>query len=198
MLVTINQTPKESHHISTIKYVTRYDEKPSDNSFFTPQTTFFIMFSFLVQRISLDITFLYFPTKAGHFYQLMRDLRPFLKDENLLFAEDEKGNTVGFLFWHPDFNQMLNGGKHYSTLGIAAAYLLRSKKIENAKLNAMGTLSPRVTSELLNELSRVMGDRYKTLETNFVWDNNLPSTHVNRRFFGEPHRKYEVYFYEVD
>jgi len=62
----------------------------------------------------------------------------------------------------------------------------------------MGTLSPRVTSELLNELSRVMGDRYKTLETNFVWDNNLPSTHVNRRFFGEPHRKYEVYFYEVD
>ncbi len=143
-------------------------------------------------------TFLYFPTKAGHFYQLMRDLRPFLKDENLLFAEDERGNTVGFLFWHPDYNQMLKGGKHYSTLGIAAAYLLKSKKIENAKLNAMGTLSPRVTSELLNELSRVMGDRYKTLETNFVWDNNLPSTHVNRRFFGEPHRKYEVYFYEVD
>ena len=143
-------------------------------------------------------TFLYFPTEKAHFYQLMRDLRPFLMDENLLFAEDKAGNTVGFLFWHPDFNQMLKGGKHYSTLGIALAYIFKSRKIKNAKLNAIGAFSPRVTSELLNELSRVMGNRFETLETNFVWDNNLPSTLVNKRFFGEPHRKYEVYFDEID
>ena len=143
-------------------------------------------------------TFLYFPTEKGHFYQLMRDLRPFLKDENLLFAEDKDGKTVGFLFWHPDFNRMLKGGKHYSTLGIALAYIFKSHKIKNAKLNAIGALSPRVTCELLNELSKVLGSRFKTLETNFVWDNNLPSTFINRRFFGEPHRRYEVYFDEID
>ena len=143
-------------------------------------------------------TFLYFPTKEGHFYQLMRDLRPFLKSENLLFAENREGDTIGFLFWHPDFNQMLKGGRGYSDVGLALAYLFKGRKINTAKLNAMGALSSRATVALLNELNAVLGDRFEYVETNFVWDNNVPSTLINKRFFGKPHRRYEVYIDEVD
>ncbi len=142
-------------------------------------------------------TYLYYPTEKNHFYQLMRDLKPFLSGENLLFAEDAKGRTIGFLFWHPDFNQMLQGGRNYSTAGIALAWLFRRKEINTAKLNAIGSLSVRATAALIEEFERLLSDRYTYVETNFVWDNNLPSTHINRRFFAEPHRKYEVYFTDV-
>ena len=75
--------------------------------------------------------------------------------------------------------------------------LLTRKKINTVKLNAIGSLSVRATAALIVEFERLLGDRYTYVETNFVWDNNLPSTHINRRFFAEPHRKYEVYFTDV-
>lgn len=139
-------------------------------------------------------TYLYYRTEKGHFYQLMRDLKPFLSGENLLFAENAEGEAIGFLFWHPDFNQMLKGGRNYSTAGIALAWLFNRKNIDTVKLNAIGTLSVGATAALVTEFERLLGVRYTYVETNFVWDNNLPSTRINRRFFSEPHRKYEVYF----
>ena len=142
-------------------------------------------------------TFLYFPTEKGHFYELMRDLAPFLKGENLLFAENARGETVGFLFWHPDFNRMMKGGRNYSTLGIALSWLFNGKKIDTAKLNAAGSLNVGATNRLINEFEKILGDKYKYVETNFVWDNNIPSSLINRRFFGEPHRKYKVFFTNV-
>lgn len=143
-------------------------------------------------------TFLYFPTEKGHFYDLMKDLLPFLTGENLLFAVDEQGNDVGFLFWHPDFNQMLNAGEKTSALKILFGYLFRRKNIETVKINAMGSLNPRATLLLLATFNRITGEKYKYVETNFVWDNNLPSTTLNGRFFDAPHRKYEVYFLHAD
>lgn len=139
-------------------------------------------------------THLYYPTREGHFYHLMKDLRPFLRDEHLLFAQNRAGEDVGFLFWHPDFNEMLSGGREHSLLSIGAAWLLKGSRITTAKLNAIGALSPAVTVALLQEFDRLTGERYPWLETNFVWDNNLPSTRLNRHLLGEPHRKYEVYW----
>jgi len=142
-------------------------------------------------------TFLYFPTEKNHFYELMRDLKPFLRGENLLFAEDADGNPIGFLFWHPDFNQMLVGGRNYSTVGVALSWIFKRRNVDTAKLNAVGSLSVRATVKLIIEFEKVLGDKYKYVETNFVWDNNLPSSLINHRFFGEPHRKYKVYFTNV-
>jgi hypothetical protein len=142
-------------------------------------------------------TFLYFPTEKGHFFQLMRDLKPFLKGENLLFAMNDAGEEIGFLFWHPDFNQMLQGGRNYSTLGIALAWLLKGKKIDTVKINAIGSLSVRATADLISEVKRLTRDKYRYAETNFVWDNNAYSKRLNERFFGKPHRKYAVYFIDV-
>ena len=143
-------------------------------------------------------TFLYFPTERGHFYHLMKDLQPFLKNENFLFAIDENGRDVGFVFWHPDFNQMLRAGEKTSVLKILKGYLFDRKKINTFKLNAVGSQTPQATLLLLSTLNEMTGAQYRYVETNFVWDNNLPSTAINRRFFGEPHRKYEVYFLDAE
>lgn len=139
-------------------------------------------------------THLYYPTQEGHFYHLMKDLRPFLRDEHLLFAKNRADEDIGFLFWHPDFNEMLSGGREHSLLSIGAAWLLKRNQITTAKLNAIGSRSPAATVALLQEFVLLTGDRYSWLETNFVWDNNLPSTRLNHHLLGEPHRKYEVYW----
>ncbi len=139
-------------------------------------------------------TNLYFPTDEGHFFELTRDLKPFLKSENLLFAENQKGETIGFLFSHPDFNQMLKGGRDYSLLGIGIAFIFNKNKIDTMKINAIGTLNVRATAALLNAFNEIFSKKYQYLETNFIWDNNNKSAAIARKFLGSPHRKYEVYY----
>ena len=138
-------------------------------------------------------TYLYFPTERLHFYQLMKDLLPFLRPEHLLFAENAAHDPLGFLFWHPDFNQMLTGGKEYGMTGIAAAWLRRRRRIDTVKINAIGTLSQHATYALIRAFYNCIQNRYRFVETNFVWDCNRPSTLLNRRLFGEHDRTYEVY-----
>ncbi len=43
-------------------------------------------------------------------YELFHPFRFLLKEENLLFAEED-GRAVGFLLWYPDFNQLVGPGE---------------------------------------------------------------------------------------
>lgn len=141
-------------------------------------------------------TDLYFPTDKLHFYQLTSALRPFLKAENLLFAEDMHGTPLGFLFFHPDFNQMLEGGREYSLLGIAASLLFKKKRVDTVKINAIGSLSPRATNALLQTFAQLNEGKYTLIETTFIWDNNIKSSKIAKRILGEAHRKYEVFYFD--
>ena len=139
-------------------------------------------------------THLYFPTKPLHFYQLLKDLKPFLRPENLLFAEDGQGRDVGFLFWHPDFNCLLDAGREYSIAAIAARRLLYAKRMDTVKVNALGTLSNAATFALIDAFRRYVEGKYTFVETNFIWDNNIRSSLLMKKILGAPHRKYEVYY----
>ena len=141
-------------------------------------------------------THLYYPTEPLHFYQLLKALKPFLKPENLLFAEDKGGNDVGFLFWHPDFNQMLRGGKDHSMAGIAFNWLFKRKKIDTVIVNALGSLSNAATFSLVDAFRRLVDEKYSFVETSFVWDNNVRSSLLMKKLFGKYDRKYEVYCLE--
>ncbi len=139
-------------------------------------------------------TNLYFQTDEGHFYELTRDLKPFLSEDDLLFALDGRGKAIGFLFSHPDFNQMLSGGKNYSLPEIGLAFLLNKKHIDTVKLNALGSLDVRATLSLLTEFAKLRRERFKYVETNFIWDCNQRSSAVAHKLIGGAHRKYEVYY----
>lgn len=139
-------------------------------------------------------THLYSPTRPRHFYELLRALKPFLRPHNLLFAEDAQGRAVGFLLWHPDFNQMLKGGKNYTICGIALRWLLHRGDIDTAKVNALGSLSYAATYALIDAFRRLVRGKYDYVETSFVWDNNVRSSLLMKRLFSRGVKKYEVYY----
>ena len=143
---------------------------------------------------TIGTTFLYSQTEKRHFYELMKDMIFFLKPENILFAED-KGQIVGFVFWHPDYNEILKKGKQNSLLEIAVRYLLFGKNIKKAKLNSVGVKKEYqglTTVQLLSEVGKYMS-KYNTIETNFVWCNNKKSMAVNQVLLQNVERRFAVY-----
>lgn len=146
-------------------------------------------------------TFLYSKTDKYHFEELMFSMTFFLKNENILFAED-KGKVVGFIFWHPDYNEILRKGKQNSLPAIAVRYIFNKHKIKKVKLNAIGVkenYQGNVTLMLLKETSKYI-EKYQTIETNFVWENNKKSMLINKRLLKNVERRFKVveYIYDRD
>lgn len=143
---------------------------------------------------TIGTTFLYSQTDKRHFYELMKDMTFFLKPENILFAED-KGQVVGFVFWHPDYNEILKKGKQNSLLEIAVRYMLFGKNIKKVKLNSAGVKKEYqgiTTVKLLSEFGKY-ASQYDTVETNFVWCNNRKSMSVNQALLQNVERRFAVY-----
>ena len=143
-------------------------------------------------------TFLYSKADEYHFEDLIRDMLFFLKPENILFAFD-KDEIVGFIFWHPDYNEILAKGRHNSLLEIAFRYIFMRNKITKVKLNSIGVKQKwrgNVTLMLLAEASKYM-HQYRVVETNFVWENNKRSMAINKHLIQEVSRRFKVVEYRV-
>lgn len=145
---------------------------------------------------TLGTTADYAPTLPGHFADLMRDLLPFLRPENLLFAVAD-GREVGFVFWHPDFNEVLPTGRALSIPTIAWRLLTRRRRIRTVVGNAIGKLpdAPKgTTAALMARLADELDGRYDTYETCFVWDGNGRSREMLGRYLGGlPARSFAVW-----
>jgi hypothetical protein len=144
---------------------------------------------------TLGRTDLYAPTKPGHFAELMGDLRPFLRSENLLFAMAD-GREVGFVFWHPDYNEVLPTGQSLSIARIAWRYVTRRSRIRTVVVNAIGVLPDAptgTTAALLTQLAGLVEGRYDAFETCFVWNGNAASRGINRYIDATPLRRYAVW-----
>lgn len=147
---------------------------------------------------TIGTTFLYAPTQDKHFEELIGEMKFFLRKENLLFAFDGD-EMVGFLFWHPDYNEILKKGKQNSLLSIALRYTFCKKKIQTIKLNSIGVKKKyqgRATILLLNEMVKYL-QPYTYAETNFVWENNQKSMTLNQRIGEKIERTFAVYEYEI-
>lgn len=148
--------------------------------------------------LTIGRTHLYTKTSAGHFYELLKDLKILLTEKNLLFLMHE-GKEVGFVFWHPDFNCAVKSGCPLTKTAFAFSCIFNKKKIDTVKLNAIGVLkgyTGRGTIALLRALEERTRS-YDYIETNFVWDNNVESTLINRRLLGKACRKFSVYEEEL-
>jgi len=146
-------------------------------------------------------TYLYFERDPYDMYRLMKPIRPLLEAENLVFA-CRNGKEIGFLFWHPDFNEVIPGGRRNSALATGVRCLLGKGRIRNAKLNAAG-VDPRyqgssVVAGLLGKLVSSCAGRYESLETNFVWDSNRKSRYLHQHFPHEEVRHYKTFELDVD
>lgn len=149
----------------------------------------------------LRSTYLYFERDPECLYELLLPLRSFLKPEHLIFAyhEDE---PVGFIFWHPDYNEIMPGGRAVPIWEMGLRYLIFAGRITTMKINAIGVLpayqQTSATAGLIAETYRYAHARYRRGETNFVWDNNQPSTLLNRRIMHLEYRHYCVFEIAMD
>lgn len=144
----------------------------------------------------LKDTYLYFEREPYALYELLRPLRPLLRSHHLVFACRD-GREVGFCFWHPDFNEVVPGGRRNLLVAFGMRCLLGARRIRTAKLNAVG-IDPAyrgssVAVGLLRELVASCEGRYDCVETNFVWDSNRSSTLLNQHFPHEEARHYRVF-----
>lgn len=107
--------------------------------------------------------------------------------------------AVGFLFWHPDYNEILKKGKQNSLISIACRYSLFKKKITTFKINSIG-VKPEyrgfLTCNLLYEMSKYVRD-YIYAETNFVWRSNFDSMSLNEYAIKKIERNFAVYEYRI-
>ncbi len=147
---------------------------------------------------TIGTTYLYTPTAEGHFYGLLKDLKLLLTEKNLLFLMHD-GKEVGFVLWHPDFNCAVKSGRPLTKTAFVLNCIFNKRKIDTVKLNAIGVLKDykgRGTLALLRALEERTRS-YEYIETNFVWDNNVESTLINKRLLGQSCRKFSVYEKEI-
>ena len=102
---------------------------------------------------------------------------------------------VGFVFWHPDFNCAVRASRPLSKAAFALGCVLNKRKIDTVKLNAIGVMKGyrgKGTIALLRALDE-RTKNYKFIETNFVWDNNVESTLINKRLHGGKCRSFSIF-----
>jgi hypothetical protein len=138
----------------------------------------------------------YFDRDPVALYQLIGGMRPMLRPENLIFAM-HRGREIGFMFWHPNYNELMPGGRRNSLLSLFLRYILFGKRIKGLKLNAIGILPQyRRTGVLIGLVHRThlaAAGRFETGETNFVWDDNKDSRLINSRMTDTELRHYRAY-----
>ncbi len=135
-------------------------------------------------------------------WELFHPFRFLLKEENLIFAEED-GKPVGFLLWYPDFNELVRGDE---PLGLkhVLRYHLRNP-IETVRLTEIA-VHPEcrnrgvVPGMMMQMIRSVRAGGYKFTEGGFIFEENQDSMGMTLRYlakaFGdelEPARRYCVF-----
>ncbi len=153
------------------------------------------IFNTLCNRCFCDTPF-YFDRSGKSMFELVNEMKFFLRDNNLVFIL-KGGKEIGFMFWHPDFNEVFPKGAKTNMFSLALRFLLHKKKIESFKLNAIGLIPEHQKSialtGLLYKTYTYVPKTFKYFETNFVWDANIKSQKINKHMGGTPYRRYSVF-----
>lgn len=141
----------------------------------------------------------FFPKSPAEWYDVFKTLRPILKNENIIYVLKDK-REVGYLFWHPNYNQLINKNKN-SALNLVIKLILHKKRLSEIKINALGVLPQHFASGavigLFNELTRRTITRFSGGETGFISDANTRSKIITQRYCGKPFRQYALYELEL-
>lgn len=153
------------------------------------------LFGDLCNRCLADTPW-YFEKSPHSLVQILSEIKILLRPEHLIFAMHQ-GKEVGFLFWHPDFNEVLPRGKRTSLWGMGIRAFLFQKIIRNCKLNAIGLLPPyrhqSILAGLLYQCVKHASPHYFMAETNFVWESNAASYQLNTQRMLHTLRHYSAF-----
>ena len=128
-------------------------------------------------------------------YELFKSFGPFLSEDNFLIAESD-GRPIGFLLWYPDFHELVAPGKPIGLLTLLK-YKLFKKPISRCKIAEIGVLpeyhGTGVIGGLINMCYRVAHKKHKIIETGWIFDTNLKSKGIARRWIDHPYKTYKSF-----
>jgi hypothetical protein len=137
----------------------------------------------------------YFKRSCKEDYELFKDLKLFMKEESLIFAEKD-GQPIGFMLWYPDFNELISDGK---SIGISTFIKnkLFSDKIKKFKILEIGVLpafhSTGAILGLFNECFKRTKGRYSLYESSWILDSNFKSKNFGVKWANKEYKHYKVY-----
>lgn len=137
----------------------------------------------------------YFERTNGEDYELFKELKYFIKEENIIFVERE-GTPIGYMLWYPDFNELIGSGE---TIGIRT-YIknkLYSKKIKRFKIVEIAILPEFQKSGailgLFNECLKKTKNRYTAYETSWILEKNFKSKNFGVKYAENEYKHYVAY-----
>jgi hypothetical protein len=128
---------------------------------------------------------------------IARDLKPIIQPKGVLFAEDTKGNTIGFAIALPNANvllKVLNGRLlPFGWLKL----LIGLPKLTNYRLFALGVVPEYHGKGIDSLIYRALCDSLYTkdiwMEINYVLEDNNPMNNAIRKLNAKPLRRYRIY-----
>lgn len=133
-------------------------------------------------------------------YELFSSMFPLLRSENMIFAV-HNGMTVGFLFWYPDYNELVpcRTGAGISTF---LQYKLLGQTPATLKVVEIGVLpeykKTGLIIDLFGELYRIRARNYPTITraaSSWILCENTDSIDMSRHIF--PHHDKDFLAYET-
>jgi len=137
----------------------------------------------------------YFPRTAAEDQSLFKDLKFFMEEGSLIFAEKE-GTPIGFLLWYPDWGELMVRGETLSPL----TYLkkrLHKKRVKTFKLVEWAVLpeyrQKGIPVGLLAACFEYVKDKsFTKCKTSWILEDNLNSSGFGFKW-AKPYESHGVY-----
>ena len=141
----------------------------------------------------------YYQRKTEEDYELFKDLKYLMKEENLLFVE-KAGVPAGFMLWYPDFNEIID---KCETVGIKTVIKnkLFSHKIKTFKIVEMGVIPEErnrgAILALFDYCFKCTKGKYDTMESSWILTNNMKSKSFGIKWADEESKHYKAYIKDI-
>ena len=137
----------------------------------------------------------YYTRKTEEDYELFKDLKYLMKEENLLFVE-KSGQTVGFMLWYPDYNELIEKGQSVGIKTVIKNKLF-SHKIKTFKIVEIGVIPAERNKgailALFDYCYKCTRGRYETMESSWILADNIKSKRFGIKWADEEFKQYKAY-----
>ena len=143
----------------------------------------------------------FYPVTEAEGKAVARDIRPIVDPKLLLFAEDAKGEAIGFAMALPDVNTLLKGldGRLFPFGWLKL--LIGLPRIRQYRMWALGVIpeyhGKAVDALLYRKLYELLSHRDVRLEVNYVLEDNYPMNNAIRNLGAKNLRRYRVYQMDI-
>ena len=120
----------------------------------------------------------YVPRTIEEDWEMIESALPFIDDELIIIAEDEKGNVIGMLICLPDLYQTLKGQP------LNRARVVSIGVLPGWERKGVGAL---MSSHLMENLIR---KGYQMAEGSWIFESNILPQNLAKRFNSQPGREF--------